>query len=307
MARPEDDRFHPPASAEPWWTETCWFSFGDPRLDLSGTFYPLFRPNLGVAGLAVAVWDASAHEPWRARYHRTHWHLPFPAGELSDLSLAGLRYQTLEPGQHYRVRYRDGDLLDVDLDYRALMPVHEVGISAGRGHLDQPCRFEGVVSLGGERLEVAGYDMRDRSWQLRADDRSTRAGYSYGIAGERDAFLAFSFRMGAEDRVVGGFLLRDGEKSDLASGTRRVERSPAGWPAQVVIEARDALGRAFVARGTTRNRLAHQPSPGLFAWMSLTGWDFAGGCFGQDQDIWSPDLLAADHALLAADRRTGGR
>jgi hypothetical protein len=100
--------------------------------------------------------------------------------------------------------------------------------------------------------------------------------------------------MGAEERVVAGFLLRDGEKADLVSGTRRVERSPAGWPEQVVIEARDARGRELCACGTTRNRLAHQASPGLFTWMSFTGWDFAGGCFGQDQDIWSPDLLAAD-------------
>lgn len=292
MPRIEDDRFHPPASPDPWWTETAWFSFGDPRSCLSGTFYPLFRRNLGVAALGVAVWDASAHEPWRVRYHRTHWHLPFPGGDLDDLSLAGLRYETLAPGEHYRVRYRDGALLDVDLDYRALMPVHEVGVAGGHGHLDQPCRFEGVVTIHGERHEVAGFDMRDRSWQVRADDRSTRAAYSYGIAGARDAFLAFTFRMGEEDRVVAGFLVRDGEKADLVAGTRRVVRSAEGWPAEVSIEARDALGRTLTARGSTRSRLAHQASPGLFAWMSFTRWDFAGGCHGQDQDIASPDILS---------------
>ena len=300
MARSDDDRFHAPSSNEAWWTETAWFSFGDPRLDLSGTFYPLFRRNLGVAALGVAIWDKGAHEPWRALYHRTHWHLPFPNDELTDLSLGGLRYETLVPGEHYRVRYRDGALVDVELDYRALMPVHEVGVAGGHGHLDQPCRFEGSVTLGGERHEVAGFDMRDRSWQLRADDRSTRGSYSYGIAGARDAFLAFTFRMGAEDRVVAGFLLEGGEKADLVSGTRRVVRSREGWPSEVVIEARDARGRELLTRGTTRNRLAHQASPGLFAWMSFTGWNFAGGCFGQDQDIWSPDLLAAE-------RLTGAR
>jgi hypothetical protein len=289
---PADDRFHAPASREPWWTETCWFSFGDPRSDLSGTFYPLFRRNLGVAALAVSVWDASAHEPWRALYHRTHWHLPWPAGDLDDLALAGLRYETLEPLRRYRVRYRDGDLIEAELQYEALMPPHEIGVRDGHGHLDQPCRFEGHVTLQGVRREVAGLDMRDRSWQLRADDRSTRGSYSYGIAGARDAFLALASRMGEEERVVAGFLLRDGEKTDLVAGVRRVERAREGWPREVVVEARDALGRELLTRGATRNRLAHQPSPGLFAWMSFTGWDFAGGCFGQDQDIWSPDQLA---------------
>jgi hypothetical protein len=292
MASAQDDRFHAPSSADPWWTETCWFSFGDPRGDLSGTFYSLFRRNLGVAALAVAVWDASAHEPWRAPYHRTHWHLPWPDGDLDDLSLAGLRYQTLEPQQRYRVRYRDGDLFAVDLHYEGLIPPHAVGVQGGHGHLDQPCRFSGEVTLHGVRREVSGLDMRDRSWQLRADDRSTRGSYSYGIAGARDAFLAFAFCSGEEERVVAGFLLRDGQKADLVAGVRRVARSGAGWPAEVVIEARDALGRELVAHGVTRNRLAHQASPGLFAWMSFTGWDFAGGCFGQDQDIWSPDRLA---------------
>jgi hypothetical protein len=226
-------------------------------------------------------------------YHRTHWHLPWPGGELTDLSLAGLRYETLEPGWRYRVRYRDDELLDVDLDYRGLVPAHEIGVAGGYGHLDQPCRFEGVVTLHGRRHEVAGYDMRDRSWQVRPDDRATRGAYSYGIAGPRDAFLALCFRAGDEDRVVAGFLLADGEKADLVGGVRRVERSPGGWPATVALEARDALGRELRALGATRSRLAHQASPGLFAWMSFTRWDFAGGCTGQDQDIWSPDALAA--------------
>jgi hypothetical protein len=292
VASPADDRFHAPGSPDPWWTETCWFSFGDPRGDLSGTFYPLFRRNLGVAALGVAVWDAGAHEPWRALYHRTHWHLPWPQGDLDDLSLAGLRYETLEPLRRYRVRYRDGDLVAVDLHYEALIPPHEVAVQGGHGHLDQPCRFSGDLTLRGVRREISGFDMRDRSWQRRADDRSTRGSYSYGIAGARDAFLAFAFRMGEEERVVAGFLLRDGEKADLVAGVRRVERSGGGWPAAVVIEARDALGRELFTRGATRNRLAHQASPGLFAWMSFTGWDFAGGCFGQDQEIWSPDRLA---------------
>ncbi len=257
----EHDEFHAPTSADPWWTETCWFSFGDARYDLSGTFYPLFRRNLGVAALSVAVWDARAHE-------------------------------TLEPLRRYRVRYRDAERLDVDLHYEALIPPHELGIQGGHGHLDQPCRFEGAVTLHGVRREVAGFDMRDRSWQLRADDRSTRGSYSYGIAGARDAFLTFAFRSGGEERVVAGFLLQGGEKSDLVAGTRRVARAAGGWPSEGEIEARDARGRALRVRGVTRNRLAHQASPGLFAWMSFTGWDFAGGYFGQDQDIWSPDALA---------------
>lgn len=219
---PDDDRLHRAASSDPWWSETAWFSFAHPAERLSGCFYPLFRTNQRVCSLAVSVWDHSAHEPWRALYHRAAWHLPLPATDLDRLELGALRYEVLEPLRRHRVTYRDG---------------------------------------------------------------------------ERDAFLAMSFAPpapGAGDAqpIVAGFLLRDGEKAALAGGTRRLERDGRNpWPARISIEARDALGRELRATGATENRLANQASPGLFAWMSLTRWDFAGESYGQDQDIWSPDLL----------------
>jgi len=291
-ARPEDDHFHPIADTHPHWSETCWFSFGQSGIDLSGTFYPLFRPNLGVASLGVSVWDAASCEPWNVLYHRERWHLPHPTGDLTNLELAGLRYETLEPLRRYRVRYRDGDLLDVDLEYEGIIPPHDPGGGKdGHGHLDQPCRVVGEVTVRGVRHDIDCFDMRDRSWQVRGDDRSTRAGYSYAIASPQDAFLAFAFRLGEEDRILAGFLLRDGEKANLVEGTRRVQRSSRGWPERVEISARDALGRVLECRGITRNRLANQASSGLFAWMSLTRWDLAGESYGQDQDIWSPDQL----------------
>ena len=156
MAGPEDDRFHAPVSRDPWWTETCWFSFGDPRLDLSGTFYPLFRRNLGVAALGVAIWDASAHEPWRVPTTARTGTCPGRAGTSTISRSPGCATRRSSRGRRYRVRYRDGELVDVDLDYRALIPVHEVGVGGGHGHLDQPCRFEGVVTLHGRRHEVVG-------------------------------------------------------------------------------------------------------------------------------------------------------
>jgi hypothetical protein len=91
--------------------------------------------------------------------------------------------------------------------------------------------------------------------------------------------------------LIGGFLVRDGEKSPLVAGTRTLERGAGPWPARLAIEARDALGRDLRATGATVNRFANQATPAMFAWMSLTRWDFAGESYGQDQDIWSPDLL----------------
>ena len=298
MLSADDDRFHPPSSNDPWWSETCWFSLAHPEERLSASFYPLFRVNQGVCSLAVSVWDAGAHEPWRLLYHRADWHLPLPATNLDRLALGGLRYELLEPLRRYRVTYQDRGHFSAELEYEGLIAAHEAGIREGHGHIDQPCQVRGEIVLRGRRISIDAPDMRDRSWGVRRDDRSTRGAYSYAIAGAHDSFLAMSFaapglgRRGDVQPIVTGFLVRGGEKAALVAGTRTIARAGASpWPARVEIEARDALGRELSAVGETVNRFANQASPGLFAWMSLTRWSFAGESYGQDQDIWSPDAL----------------
>jgi hypothetical protein len=304
--RPADphphDRFHPPAEDHPLWSETSWYAFSVPERRLAGTIYPLFRRNLGVCSLAVYVWDADAHEPWRVRYGRCQWHLPFPEGDLSDCRLGGLHLSCKEPLARYRVRYEDEPLLSLDLLYTGLFPPHESGIGGGRGHLDQPCRVTGTLRLRGEEIAVDGFDMRDRSWHVRDDRRSMRAGYSYGIASADEAWLAMSFGGDADGAVVAGFLCRDGVKVEIAKGTRRVlERHPAhGFPTRLAIEAEDRAGRGLRAEGRCVSRLANQATPGMFAWMSLTGWETPQGpAVGEDQDIWSPDLLSGAFSGVA--------
>jgi len=290
------DRLHPPAPDHPWWSETSWYAFCVPERRLAGSVYPLFRRNLGTCSLAVHVWDDSAHEPWRVRYGRCLWHLPFPGGDLDACALGGLELTCEAPLSRYRVRYRDEPLIALDLVYQGLFPPHEVGIGGGHGHLDQPCRVSGKLLLHGEEIGVDGFDMRDRSWHVRDDLRTTRAGYSYGIASADAAFLAMSVGGDGDAKVVAGFLWQDGVKSDLASGTRRViERHPLhGFPTRVALELADRDGRKLSAEGRCTSRLANQATPGMFAWLSLTDWQSQQGeAFGEDQDIWSPDLLAA--------------
>jgi hypothetical protein len=287
-----DDRFHAPAEAHPLWSETAWFGFSAPERSLCGAVYPLFRPRLGVCSVGVHVWDDSACEPWRALYSRTQWHLSMPRGDLSECSVGGLELTCLEPLRRYRVRYADGDLCALDLEYEGLFEPHATGIAGGRGHLDQPCRVRGWLRLREERIAIDGFEMRDRSWHVRDDFRSTRASYSYGIA-PREAFLAVALCDADECRVATGFLWRDGEKHALVGGARRVKERRDGHPLRVEIAAVDAAGRRLEAEGATLSRLANQATPGMFAWLSLTEWRVGGArCHGEDQEIWSPDLLA---------------
>ncbi|HJO25266.1 MAG: hypothetical protein QF890_17685 [Myxococcota bacterium] len=62
-----DDRFHPPTSDDPFWAETCWFTFAVPERRLSGQRDPLFRSNWRARTGVAHLWDDAGGEPQRVR------------------------------------------------------------------------------------------------------------------------------------------------------------------------------------------------------------------------------------------------
>ena len=298
MTRPlteADDRHHEVADPHPLWTETTWWGFLVPDRALGGMIYTLFRPNLGVASLLVAVWDADATEPWLVPYHRSQWHLPFPETDLDDTEIGGLQLRCREPLRSYELTYADGDALSLHLRYDAVMEPHVPIAAREAGHFDQLCRVTGRLTASGEEIEVDCLAIRDRSWYVRDDARSTQAGYLYGAADEGHQFLAFTKPSGADPAspVTGGYLLRDGEKAALATGTRTVVSRRRGHPDEVALEATDALGRDLAVSGRVTASMASQSTPGMFAWMSIADWTIDGRPgHGEDHDVWSPDRLA---------------
>jgi len=293
----DDDRFHAVGDPHPLWTETTWWGFAVPERALGGMVYTLFRPNLGVATVVVNVWDGTAVEPWRSPYSRSQWHLPMPKADLDDLEVGMLGIRCVEPLRAYQLTYADGPALTFDLQVEGVMAPHNVAATEAFGHFDQLCHVTGAVSLAGEELVVDSLTVRDRSWYVRDDLRSMRSGYTYGAVDASEHFLAYSRPGDGDDvdggDVFGGYLVRDGEKADLASGTRRVHGRRRGHPDEVEIEAVDTLGRALTARGRITASLASQSTPGMFAWMSIADWTIDGRRgHGEDHDVWSPDRLA---------------
>jgi hypothetical protein len=290
---PADDLFHPVGDPDPLWTETTWWGFYAADGSVGGMVYAFFRPNLGVATLVTSVWDDTDVEPWRAPYSRSLWHLPMPDGDLDDLQLGHLHLRRLEPLARYHLAYDDPGSLTLDLTYAAAMPPHVVVARPTLGHLDQLCRVTGTIGLRDRTVDVDALAVRDRSWYVRDDLRSSRAGYTYGAVDDGEHFLAFS-RPADDGAIHGGYLVRDGEKAELTSGARQVLSRRRGHPDEVEIVATDALGRELHARGTVTSSLASQSTPGMFAWMSIARWDVDGRTgWGEDHDVFSPDLLAA--------------
>ena len=295
-----DDTLHVPTSDDIFWTETAWFAFAIPERHLTGCVYPLFRTNQNICSAGVYVWDHTGEGVHEILYAQNYWHLPLPA-DLRAMTLPNnLSYEVLEPLHRYRVRYQDGDELELDLEYEGLIPPHATARDGVVSHLDHPCHVTGTLRLAGEELAVDCLEMRDKSWSVRPDFRSlipgsARVAYTYGLASADGGFLAMSFSFdGGEGNVTSGILLRDGELSPLVSGTRRsvVDR---GRPTAVAIAATDALGRTLTAEGRCVNRFAFQSSPGIFAWMSGTEWDLDGDrAWGEDQLMVPPSVRVAE-------------
>jgi hypothetical protein len=307
-----DDEFHPPTSDDPYWTETCWFTFTVPERRLSGQLYPFFRPNQRVTAGGAYFWDDRGNEPWNCLYAKNFWHLPMPDQPLSDLTLAnGIRYRCVEPLTRYELAYDDpdGDELHVELTFSAVTPPHHLGQS----HLDQPGRYQGTIVLRGERIDVDSYGFRDRSWGVRsqfgqglASSPARHGGYSYATASPRDAFHTITMDFGAGCNSIHGYLIRDGEWAKLASATREVvERAPdTGFPRRVRIDGVDELGRELHAEGRCLNQLAFPINPNLFTVNCLTEWTFGDvTAFGEDHDNWSAaGIRAFARAFLGFER-----
>jgi hypothetical protein len=286
-----DDEFHPPDSDDPFWTETCWFTFAVPSRRLSGQLYPFFRTNQGVCAAGAYVWDEHGDQLWNARYAKNFWHLPIPDQPLSDISLPnGIRYRCVEPLHRYELAYDDpdGDDLRIRLTYTSVAQPNYLGHS----HLDQPGHYAGIIVLDGEEIEVDSYGFRDRSWGVRSQFGRGYGpgGYSYATAGAGHGFHSITMDLGSGYQSIHGYLMRDGKWAKLARATRVVtERDPGtGFPMSVELVGADELGREFTARGRCLNHIGLHLNPNLFTVNCLTEWDLDGvTCFGEDHDNWS--------------------
>ena len=292
-----DDELHAPRALDPTWAETCWFAAQIPERKIGIWTYPLFRTNLGIMSCGVYVWGpGNGGELWRQPYYRQYWHQPIPDGfRLSDFELPlGLSYKAIEPLTEYQVRFTDGDAISIDLSFKAIHPAHELGISAGHGHLDQLGRVTGEIVLGGERMEVDCIEMRDRTWSPRRERRDgTWLSYSYGAVDDRNAFHCAA-RIGADRQVglLGGFTLIDGAFTELREGARRVERDADGRPVRIFVTATDENGGVIEAEGSVESLLCMNTSP-YFVFVSQVHWTLPNGreAWGEDQDTWSPGML----------------
>jgi hypothetical protein len=305
-----DDAFHPPTD-HPWFFESSWWSFYVPERNLGAWIYHWVRPNQSTQGGGCWLYDDTTYSHLEVPYYACYANMPADdALDLRDITFpSGLSMATVEPLQQYRLRFADRELIAFDLDFDATMAPW-VG---AHGHFDQMMHVTGELVLHGESIVVDSIAMRDRSWSPRPE-RWKDGHIGYCSAGTDDvAFLvnsAAGIRRETTDRVRAGFYLRDGRRAALVDGTRVLERDAEhGYLREITVEAEDASGRRFVARGEGLSRMA-MPIPGVHGvcWTTLVHWTIDGvDAWGDDQDAWPLHGWAAFRRGQRASRQTEAR
>lgn len=291
----KDDSLHLEEMSDRWWeTETAWFSFCVPELNMGGWLYSMIRPNIGTVAGGAWVWDDTAHLPWEALYssNLTAQRLR-ENSDLANIDLPnGVSIRTLEPLTSYQLGYHDEGRLELDLRFDAVMPPRPLKNNSNSAfrilsHFDQFGRVRGTVKVNGREIAVDCLGMRDRSWGPRAEHRPNRSAYVTGIASEKHGFLAVTKANDPGGAISYGFLLRDGVDHDLVSGTRRVERDPThGWVTRIIIDATDSEGRKLRAVGRRMSAIILNRHSFIDI-NSLIEWDIDGDTgHGEDQDMW---------------------
>ena len=293
-----DDRFHPPTSDDPFWTETCWFTFAVPERRLSGQLYPFFRPNQGVTSGGAFFWDPSGSQIWNCVYAKNLWHLPIPKDQdLTDIRLAnGIHYRCLEPLRRYEIHYLDADAQEVEVHLtfdaicdaelpgpRPSRPARALSRHDPHRERDHPRRFLRHArpllgrSLPDRRRTPSRVAHETRWLHLRVDVRPRRLAHDHRRLRQR---LCLDPRLPAARRRLGQARRR---------ARREVLERKDHCPTRVRITGRDTLGRTLEAEGRTLNKIGVHLNPNLWTWNCLTDWQWDGGKrgFGEDHDNWS--------------------
>lgn len=289
---PADDDFHPPVGDEWWSHETCWFWFLIPERSIGAWIYNWIRPNIGTSGGGLSLWDDTTSLHWEVPYFSNYSSLRLP--EERDLRRftfpSGVSVEMLEPLTRYRLRFTHDDMVDLDLQFTAIMEpwvsVAEHGEVRRPYHFDQFGRVTGSLLLHGEALSVDCLAIRDRTWAVRSERWKHGGGFGYTSAA---AVTGESFLFVGDAESASGFVVLDGHRSALVSGGRRVERdAERGHVTRVLIDAVDADGRRLEAEGRSISRIA-MPVPGVHGvvWASVCEWTINGvAAWGDDQEPW---------------------
>ncbi len=320
MIRPEEAEFQFSDSSPYDWCETNFFPFAIPEARISGSFYTLTRPRLGVCMSDVTVQDRIATSWDEQLYVDNQQHLPCPQS-LLDYSLPnGLSVKAIEPLRHYRIDYVGIENTEIHVEFRSLMAPFDMndpdmdpmaaarigqgwGGAAFSGHYEITGRITGEARLRGKVYRIDYVDTLDRSWGPRKERDNGNATWIHGSFGEALTVHAFfgldPARTQSFGALISGYVLEDGEVYGLVSACGQAERRGI-MPMSNVFEATDMRGKVFRFTAATINASPWAPFPSMVYTQAFQRWNHDGEIgYGVQQDVLSRSYLTRHRDLIA--------
>ena len=297
------DHFNMNMTDDPYWSESSWFSWHIPELNINGSFYNHFRPNMNCMLAGTFMWDNTGHLPWTSKYFDWQAMRVPPKGKYGhdynkyDFETPwGMSIKMLKPLKRYHLKYHR-ESFKLDLVFEGICEPNEIGAKSAHGlqraykfHFEQPGRIKGTVECDGEAFDVNSFCIRDGSHGPRFLEAVTPGGYTWSTADEKTGWhvLAVDADKSRDTRIVGGYILRNGKISSIAKGIRRVLERKGPRPSLIEVIAEDELGRSLLAVGRDRVMGEWTLFPDRGMWWQQFAWDYDGhkNAVGEDQEYY---------------------
>ena len=272
-ATPDDERVHREMNAEvsdPALVETQFVGFNVPEAGIHCLNYIWLHPNMRLISGGAWCWQGFKDQQLQAELFDMRDFVPDTpitdgGGDIDDVTLPnGYRHEVITPLEEVRMSYDDtarGNAFEVTME--AIMP--PAMLPSGK-HFDQVMKTSGWVSLRGERHEVDGYAIRDRSWaEARTEDPTEMSAIYYlamcfdddfaiHVTGVEDPRTApWRERFSADESLPGamnrGWVWVDGELRTLTRTEIATTWSADGTQRAHQVEITDSEGRDYSVAG----------------------------------------------------------
>ena len=273
---PQDEFTHDPGEAKNY-NESMYFNVFDPVSKTGGWFRIGNRPNEGHAEVSVCLYLPGG---------RVAFSFGRPAIENNAaMDAGGLNVEVVEPFKRLKVTFsgkalvlaRPFEMADpkrawrenpaeactVDLDFEGVSPMYggetvkadgspleiDPEKSFAKAHYEQHCAARGVITVGEERFEIAGFGLRDKSWGPRywqAIDWYRWCPMNFG----RDFGMMLStIGDGKGGAREGGMVFRDGVYDLITECRIESDWDENGYQTALRAQVKTAAGKAYEVAG----------------------------------------------------------
>ena len=296
MIKKEDIEFHTGFTDDVQACETNFFPFAVPSERISGNFYCVTRPSLGICMSDMTIQDRIAPLVQRQLYVDNQQHMPIPKSLANYTLPSGLSVNAVDPFKRYELRYEGYADTLIELEWNSLMEPYDCNdpemdpLAAPRigeswdkswssGHCEFTGHVHGTARIRGKNYKVDYIGTADRSWGVRRERNLGNLLWTHGAFSKNLAFHAMTDMDVANEKGYGkplsGYILEDGEVIPLVD-IKGIHSTYGVLIMGAELNLTDVNGRVFTVTGHALNAAPWAPSPGGMYSQSLMQWNYKG-------------------------------